>query len=88
MDTNHRFQDLQQLCHSPTFQDGGTPDVEGNVGTKPLDGKRQLKECLASYLTVPIHHSHTGYLKFLWKGKAYKFVCLPFGLAPECSQRS
>ena len=41
-------------------------------------GKVDLKD---AYLTVPIHHSHTGYLKFFWKGKAYKFVCLPFGLA-------
>ena len=41
-------------------------------------GKVDLKD---AYLTVPIHHSHTGYLKFLWKGKAYKFLCLPFGLA-------
>ena len=76
VETSHRSQDLEQFCHSPTFQDGETPDVEGSVGTKSLDGKSQLKGC-----TVPIHHSHTGYLKFLWKGKAYKFVCLPFGLA-------
>ena len=41
-------------------------------------GKVDLKD---AYLTAPIHHSHTGYLKFLWKGKAYKFLCLPFGLA-------
>ena len=41
-------------------------------------GKVDLKD---AYLTVPIHHSHTGYLKFLWKGKAYKFLCLPFRLA-------
>ena len=41
-------------------------------------GKVDLKD---AYLTVPIHHSHMDYLKFLWKGKAYKFVCLPFGLA-------
>ena len=35
-------------------------------------GKVDLKD---AYLTVPIHHSHTGYLKFLWKGKAQ--VCMP-----------
>lgn len=41
-------------------------------------GKVNLKD---AYLTVQIHHSHMGYLRFFWKGKAYKFVCLPFGLA-------
>ena len=28
VETNYRSQDLEQLRHSPTFQDGGTPDAE------------------------------------------------------------
>ena len=34
-------------------------------------GKVDLKDAC---LTVPIHHSPMGYLKYFWKGKAYKFV--------------
>jgi hypothetical protein len=35
-----------------------------------------------AYLTVPVCNAHQPFLRFRWKGIAYQFVCLPFGLAP------
>ena len=40
--------------------------------------KLDLKD---AYLTVPVFEGHQKYLQFLWEGKVYQFVCLPFGLA-------
>ena len=34
-----------------------------------------------AYFSVPIHQEHQKYLKFLWKGTLYKYVCFPNGLA-------
>ena len=34
-----------------------------------------------AYYLVPIHTEFQKYLKFQWKGKLYKFVCFPNGLA-------
>ena len=34
-----------------------------------------------AYYSVPIHTDFQKYLKFQWKGKLYKFVCFPNGLA-------
>lgn len=34
-----------------------------------------------AYYSVPIHPTHQKYLKFLWKGKLYKFTALPNGLS-------
>ena len=34
-----------------------------------------------TYFAVPIHQKHRKYLRFMWKGKAYEFQCLPFGLS-------
>lgn len=34
-----------------------------------------------AYYSVPIHPEHQKYLKFLWKGQLYKYVCFPNGLA-------
>ncbi|CAB4031951.1 Transposon Ty3-G Gag-Pol poly [Paramuricea clavata] len=34
-----------------------------------------------AYYSVPIHPEHQKYLKFNWKGKQYRFVCFPNGLA-------
>jgi hypothetical protein len=35
-----------------------------------------------TYLTVPVCNAHQPFLRFRWKEIAYKFVGLPFGLAP------
>jgi hypothetical protein len=35
-----------------------------------------------AYLTVPVCNAHQPFLRFRWKGIAYQFICLPFGLAP------
>ena len=32
-----------------------------------------------AFYSVPIHKDFTKYLKFIWKGKAYKFICMPNG---------
>ena len=34
-----------------------------------------------AYYSVPIATEHQKYLKFMWEGKLYKFVCFPNGLA-------
>jgi hypothetical protein len=34
-----------------------------------------------AYYSVPIHPGYQKYLKFNWKGKQYRFVCFPNGLA-------
>ena len=34
-----------------------------------------------AYYSVPIIQEHQKYLKFLWQGQLYKFVCFPNGLA-------
>ena len=73
VETNHRSQDLEQLCHSPTFQDGGAPDVEGSVGTKPLDGKSRLKGCLSYSSNSPQPH---GLPEIFLEGKGLQ-VCMP-----------
>ena len=36
--------------------------------------------------SVPIHPTHQKYLKFLWKGKLYKFTALPNGLSSGSRQ--
>jgi hypothetical protein len=33
-----------------------------------------------AYLTVPIHPNSQKFLRFLWEGKAYQFITMPFGL--------
>ena len=34
-----------------------------------------------AYLTVPVYEGHQKCLQFLWEGKDYQYVCLPFNLA-------
>lgn len=34
-----------------------------------------------AYLLVPIHESHRKYLRFVFQGKLYEFIALPFGLS-------
>ena len=34
-----------------------------------------------AYYTCPVAEKHQKYLKFFWKGKLYKYVCFPNGLA-------
>jgi hypothetical protein len=38
-----------------------------------------------AYYTVPILAEHTKFLKFVWEGIVYKFICMPNGLA--CAPR-
>jgi hypothetical protein len=41
--------------------------------------KLDLKD---AYLTVPLCHTHQPFLRFRWKGTAFQFTCLAFGLTP------
>lgn len=34
-----------------------------------------------AYFMVPVHQKHQNLTRFMWKGKAYQFSCLPFGLS-------
>ena len=38
-----------------------------------------------AYFSIPIHEDHQKYLKFLWKGILYKFICMSQGIA--CAPR-
>lgn len=40
--------------------------------------KLDLKD---AFFTVPIHKDFQHYLQFIWEGKVYQYVCLPFGCA-------
>ena len=40
--------------------------------------KLDLKD---AYYTLPIHHSHRKYLRFVFQDRTYEFQCLPFGLS-------
>jgi len=33
-----------------------------------------------AYFTVPVAPVHQKFLRFIWKGKFYQYICLPFGL--------
>ena len=33
-----------------------------------------------AYFTVPVANEHQKFLRFIWKGRFYQYVCLPFGL--------
>ena len=35
-----------------------------------------------AYYTIPVAEEYQKYLKFMWKGKLYKFCVLPNGLLP------
>ena len=35
-----------------------------------------------AYYTIPVAEEYQTYLKFMWKGKLYKFCVLPNGLSP------
>jgi hypothetical protein len=34
-----------------------------------------------AYFSVPLHRQHQKYVKFVWNGKLFAFVCLAFGLS-------
>jgi hypothetical protein len=34
-----------------------------------------------AYFVVPVALEHQKFLRFLWKGVLYQYVCLPFGLS-------
>ena len=34
-----------------------------------------------AYFMVPVHQKHRDLTRFMWKGRAYQFTCLPFGLS-------
>ncbi len=34
-----------------------------------------------AYFSIPIHTDYQKFLKFIWNGQLFQFVCLPFGLS-------
>jgi len=48
-----------------------------------LQGNWMIKLDLQdAHLIVPVHRDHQNFLHFTWKGQAYQFQTLPFGLGP------
>jgi len=46
-----------------------------------LQGNWMIKLDLQdAHLIVPVHRDHQNFLHFTWKGQAYQFQTLPFGL--------
>lgn len=34
-----------------------------------------------AYFSIPVHEDFQKFLKFIWEGQLFQFICLPFGLA-------
>lgn len=51
---------------------------------QPNDYFTSLDLCDA-YFSIPVHRDFQCFLKFIWQGKMYKFLCVPFGysMAPR-----
>jgi len=69
---------VKPICTSGTLQDGGFTPTTRSTSTRGLDGENGFERCLPP---IPIHSSHQHLLQFIWEGKHFRFLCLPFGLS-------
>ena len=68
---------LNQFVQKQHFKMEGIHNLKDLL--KPGDwlAKVDLKD---AFFTIPIHHHHRKYLRFMFQQRAYQFTCLPFGL--------
>jgi len=71
-------QSPKQLCKQRTFQNGGHSYTERSPEERGLAGQNRFERCVL----LNTHSSQPQkFLRFMFKGKAYQFNCLPFSLS-------
>jgi hypothetical protein len=73
------LKNLNQHIHYSHFKMEGLDIIKNLLKKGDWMAKLDLSD---AYLTVPVCNAHQPFLRFRWKGIAYQFLCLPFGLAP------
>lgn len=68
---------LNSFVSKSHFKMEGVVTVRHSVRRGDWLAKLDLQD---AYFSVPILPAHTNFLQFRWRGKTYKFLCLPFGL--------
>ena len=78
--TSDQPEKIQHIHILQTFQDGRTPSIKGNFGTRRLS--MDLKD---AYFCVPLNKQSREHVPFEWEGFLYELLCLCFGLGPASS---
>ena len=68
---------LNKFVESTSFKMESLQVAKGLLQPGDFMMKLDLKD---AYYTVPVHHTHWRYLRFLYHENLYEFRCLPFGL--------
>ena len=66
-----------QFLSPPHFKMDTVKDVASLLQAGDFGASIDLKD---AYFHIPIHPSQRKYLRFVWRGKLYEFLVLPFGL--------
>ncbi|OXU26260.1 hypothetical protein TSAR_007120 [Trichomalopsis sarcophagae] len=69
---------LNKFIETPHFKIEDIRTATGLVFPGYYMAKIDLED---AYFTVSVHHSSRKYLRFIFQGQLYQFVCLPFGLS-------
>lgn len=69
---------LNEFILTPHFKIEGIRTATGLVFPNYFMSKIDLED---AYFTVPVHASSRKFLRFVFRGQLYQFVCLPFGLS-------
>ena len=79
---------IEQIHSIQTFQNGrfALPEIHNTVQQNDYLCKVDLKD---AYFSVPLHNNSRKFVRFLWLGNLYEFLCLCFGLgsAPRISSK-
>lgn len=67
-----------QFLSPPHFKMDTVKDVAGLLRPGDFGASIDLKD---AYFHIPVHPSLRKYLRFIWRGKLYEFLVLPFGLS-------
>ena len=69
---------LNQNIEYQHFKMEGIQSLKSLIQKEDFMVKIDLGE---AYFSLPVHTTSRKFLRFLWKGKIYKYAALPFGLA-------